>query len=79
MKLIVFISHIFINASGWVTSDDSFVFMGVSGLATSDPPRPNDSVGIDLTPTHNPAANLRIHTRQITTEMALSMISLLIL
>ena len=44
----------------------------VLGLATSDPPRPNDPVGIDLTPTPIPAANLHIQTRQMTTEMALS-------
>ena len=36
----------------------------VSGLATSDPPRSNDPVGIDLTPTPIPAAKLRIfHTK----------------
>ena len=49
---------------------------GVSGLATSDPPHPNDPVGIDLTPTPIPAANLRIHTRRkkMTTEKALYII-----
>ena len=38
--IIFFISYIFVDASGWVISDVSFVFMGgggVSGLATSDP------------------------------------------
>ena len=49
---------------------------GVSGLATSDPPCPNDPVGIDLTPTPIPAAKLHIHTRQMTTEMALSLLIL---
>ena len=33
----LFISYIFIDASGWVFSDVSFGIMGVSGLATSDP------------------------------------------
>ena len=50
---------------------------GVSGLATSDPTTyPNDPVGIDLTPTTIPAANLRIDTRKkkMTTEMALYII-----
>ena len=37
---------------------------GFLGLSTSDPPHPNDPVGIDLTPTPIPAANLRIHTRR---------------
>ena len=45
---------------------------GVLGLATSDIPPPNDPVGIDLTPTPIPAANLSVHTRQMTTEMAIT-------
>ena len=40
------------------------------------PPCPNDPVGIDLTPTPILAANLRIHTRQMTTELALSLLIL---
>ena len=44
------------------------------GSCNIRPPRPNDPVGIDLTPTPIPAANLRIfHTRQMTAEMALFM------
>ena len=54
-----FISYIFIDASGWVISDVSFGFMGDFGSCN-----PNDPVGIDLTPTPIPTANLRIHTRK---------------
>ena len=43
------------------------------GSCNIRPPRPNDPVGIDLTPIPIPAANLRIHTRQMATEIALSM------
>ena len=46
------------------------------GSCNIRPPRPNDPVGIDLTPTPIPAAKLRIHTRQMTTEMALSLLIL---
>ena len=42
----LFIPYILVDASGWVVSD---VSGGVSGLSTSDPPHPNDPVGIDLT------------------------------
>ena len=52
---IFLISYILIDASGWVISDVSFEFTGVSGLATSDPFCPNDPDGIDLTPTTIPA------------------------
>ena len=45
---------------------------GGLGSCNIRPPRPNDPVGIDLTLTPIPAANLRIHTRQMTTEMTLS-------
>ena len=38
---------------------------GGVGSCNIRPPRPNDHVGIDLTPTPIPAAKLRIHTRQI--------------
>ena len=70
----IFISYIFIDASGWVISDVSFAFMGRFGSCNISSPRPNDPVGIDLTPTLVPAADLRIHTRQMTTEMALYLI-----
>ena len=80
MILNLFISYIFIDASGWVISDVSFGFMGGFGSCNIRPPRPNDPFGIDLTPTPIPAANLRIHTRQMTTEIALyPWVSLLIL
>ena len=36
-------------------------------------PRPNDPVAMDLTPTPIPAAKLSVHTRQMTSELALSM------
>ena len=36
-SLILFIPYILVDASGWVISDVSFGFMGVSGLATSEP------------------------------------------
>ena len=67
--------YIFIDASGWVISDVSFGFMGGFGSCNLWPSHPNDPVGIDLTPTPIPAANLRIHIRKkITTEMALYII-----
>ena len=71
-----FISYVFIDALGWVISDVSFGFMGGFGSCNIRPPHPNDPVGIDLTPTPIPAANLRIHTRKkkMTTEMALYII-----
>ncbi len=59
----LFISYIFVDASGWVISDVSFEFTGDFGSCNIRPPRPNDSVGIDLTPTPIPAAKLRIHTK----------------
>ena len=58
------ISYIFLDASGWVISDVSFGFIGGFGSCSIRPSRPNDPVGIDLTQTSIPAANLRIHTRQ---------------
>ena len=72
----LFLLHILcilIDASGWVISDVSFRFTGWGfGSCNIRPPCPNDPVGIDLTPTSIPAANLRIfHTRQMTAEMAL--------
>ena len=72
----VLISYIFIDASGWVISDVSFGFMRGFGSYNIRPPHPNDPVGIDLTPTPIPAAKLRIHTRQMTTEIALSLLIL---
>ena len=53
-----------------------FLWVHRGGIGSCDirPPHPNDSVGIDLTPTPIPAANLHIHTRQVTTEMALYLI-----
>ena len=59
-----FISYILVDASGWVVSDVSFGFMGGFGSCNIRSPHPNDPVGIDLTPTPIPAANLRIHTRR---------------
>ncbi len=59
-----FISYIFIDASGWVISDVSFGFMGGFGSSNIRSSHPNDPVGIGLTPTPIPAANLRIHTRR---------------
>ena len=55
-------------------------FKGVQGeiaffISIIRHPHPNDPVGIDLTPTPIPAANLRIHTRKkMTTEKALYII-----
>ena len=70
--IFLFISYIFIDASGWVISDVSFGFMGGFRSYNIRPPHPNDPVGIDLTPTPIPAANLHIHTRKkkMTTEKA---------
>ena len=63
-----------IDASGGVISDVSFGFTRESGFCNIRPSRPNDPVSIDLTPTPIPAAKLHIfHTRQMITEMALSM------
>ena len=56
--------YIFIDASGWVISDVSFGFRGGLGSCNIRPPYPNDHVGIDLTPTLIPAANLCIHTKK---------------
>ena len=72
----VFISYILIDVSGWVISDVSFGFIRGFGSCNIRPPHPNDPVGIDLTPTPIPSANLRIHTRKkkMTTEMALYII-----
>ena len=61
---IFFIPYILVDASGWVVSDVSFGIMGGFGSFNIRPPHPNDPVGIDLTPTPIPAANLRIHTRR---------------
>ena len=60
----IFIPYILVDASGWVVSDVSFGIMGGFGSFNIRPPHPNDPVGIDLTPTPIPAANLRIHTRR---------------
>ena len=60
----VFILYIIVGASGWVVSDVSFGIIGGFGSFNIRPPHPNDPVGIDLTPTPIPAANLRIHTRR---------------
>ena len=71
--------YILVDASGWVVSDVSFGFMGGFGSFNIRPPHPNDPVGIDLTPTLIPAANLRIHTKRkkkMTTEKALYIILL---
>ena len=62
--MIIFIPYILVDASGWVVSDVFFGFMGGFGSCNIRPPHPNDPVGIDLTPTPIPAANLRIHTRR---------------
>ena len=75
----LFIPYILVDASGWVVSDVSFGIMGGFGSFNIRPPHPNDPVGIDLTPTPIPAANLRIHTRRkqkkkMTTEKALYII-----
>ena len=75
--LVPFISYILVDASVWVISDVSFGFMGGFRSCNIRPPHPNDQVGIDLTPTPIPAANLRIHTRRkkkMTTEKALCII-----
>ena len=61
--LFIFISYIFIDASGWVISDVSFGIIGGFGSCNIRPPHPNDPVGIDVTPTPIPSANLHIHTR----------------
>ena len=68
--------YILVDASGWVVSDVSFGFMGGFGSFNIRPPHPNDPVGIDLTPTPIPAANLRIHTRRkkMAPEKALNII-----
>ena len=63
-----FIPYILVDASGWVVSDVSFGIMGGFGSFNIRPPHPNDPVGIDLTPTPIPAANLRIHTRRKHTQ-----------
>ena len=60
------ISYIFIDVPRWVISDVSFGFKGGFGSCNIRPLHPNDPVGIDLTPTPIPTANLRIHTRQMT-------------
>ena len=73
---ILLILYIFIDASGWVISDVSFGFTWGLGSCNIRPSSPNDQVGIDLTPTPIPAANLRIHISQMTTEMALSLLTL---
>ena len=73
----LFISYILVDASGWIVGDVSFGFMGGGfGSCNIRPPHPNDPVGIDLTPSPIPAANLRIHTRRkkMTTEKALYII-----
>ena len=41
-----------------------FGLIGGFGSCNIRPPHPNDPVGIDLTLTPIPAANLRIHTRR---------------
>ena len=64
--LFFFIPYILVDDSGWVVSDVSFGIMGGFGSFNIRPPHPNDPVGIDLTPTPIPAANLRIHTRRKT-------------
>ena len=61
---LIFIPYILVDASGWVVSDVSFAIMGGFGSFNIKPPHPNYPVGIDLTPTPIPAANLRIHTRR---------------
>ena len=68
--------YILVDASGCVVSAVSFGSMGVFGSCNIRPPHPNDPVGIDLTPTPIPVANLRIHTRRkkMTTEKALYII-----
>ena len=51
-----------------------FLWVHGRGSCNIRPPLPNDPVAIDLTPTPNPAAKLRIfHTRQMIAEMALFM------
>ena len=74
MFFLLLMSYILIDASGWVISDVSFGFTGGFRSCNIRPHHPNDSVGIDLTPTPIPAAKLRIfHTKQMTAEMALFM------
>ena len=63
---LIFIPYILVDALGWVVSDVSLGIMGGFGSFNIRPPHPNDPVGIDLTPTLIPAANLRIHTRRKT-------------
>ena len=72
----LYLYHTSSVASGWVIRDVSFGFMGGFGSCNIRPPHPNDPIGIDLTPTPIPAANLRIHTtkKEMTTEMALYII-----
>ena len=67
------ISYIFIDTSGWGIIDISVGFIGRFGSCNIRTPRPIDPLGIDLTRTHIPAAKLRIHTRQMTAEMDLSL------
>ena len=70
-----FIPYIFVMGRQWC-----FLWgQGGFGSFNIRPPHPNDPVGIDLTPTPIPAANLRIHTRRkqkkkMTTEKALYII-----
>ena len=59
-----FISYIFIDASRWDIKEVSFGFMGGLGSSIIRSSHANDPVGIGLTPTPIPAANLRIHTRR---------------
>ena len=69
----ILISYIFIDSSGWFISYVSFESIaGRFGSCNIRLSCRNDPVGIDLTHTPIPAANLRIHSRQMTTEMSLS-------
>ena len=71
---LIFISYIFIDASGWVISDVSFGFMGGGGFGSCNirPPHPNDPVGIDLT--QLPSRQLTRRKKKMTTEKALYII-----